>query len=111
MGTTCTLALLDGNKAFLAHVGDSRAYLFRDDELEQVTEDHTLVARMVKEGRIRPEEAERHPQRSIITRALGVEPDIEVDLISLDLREGDRLLLCSDGLSGMIDAEHDRATH
>ena len=104
MGTTCTLALLDNGKAYLAHVGDSRAYLLRNGKLEQVTEDHTLVARMVKEGRIRPEEADHHPQRSIITRALGVEPNIEVDLISLDLQEGDRLMLCSDGLSSMIGA-------
>lgn len=105
MGTTCTLVLLDGHKAFLAHVGDSRAYLFRDDRLEQVTEDHTLVARMVKEGRIRAEEAEHHPQRSIITRALGVEANVDVDLISFDLRDGDRLMLCSDGLSSMIGAD------
>jgi PPM family protein phosphatase len=105
MGTTCTLALLDRGKAFLAHIGDSRAYLLRDGRLEQVTEDHTLVARMVKEGRIRPEDADHHPQRSIITRALGVEPNIDVDLISLDLRDGDRLMLCSDGLSSMIGSD------
>ncbi|MDQ4095611.1 MAG: Stp1/IreP family PP2C-type Ser/Thr phosphatase [Actinomycetota bacterium] len=103
MGTTCTLVLLNENRAHIAHVGDSRAYLLRDGSLRQVTEDHTLVARMVKEGRLQPEEAEHHPQRSIITRALGVDADVEVDLDSLDLQAGDRLLLCSDGLSGMID--------
>jgi protein phosphatase len=103
MGTTCTLVLLDGAKAHFAHVGDSRAYLLRDGELSQITEDHSLVGRMVKEGRLRPEEADIHPQRSIVTRALGVDSDVEVDLMSLDLKEGDRLLLCSDGLSSMID--------
>ena len=104
MGTTCTLVLFHGPKAYVAHVGDSRAYLMRSDHLEQITEDHTLVARMVKEGRIRAEEAEHHPQRSIITRALGVDADVDVDLISVDLEPGDRLMLCSDGLSSMIGA-------
>jgi PPM family protein phosphatase len=96
-----TLILVDQDRAHIAHVGDSRAYLFRDGELKQLTEDHTLVARMVKEGRIRQEEAEHHPQRSIITRALGVDADVAVDVDSLDLREGDRLMLCSDGLSSV----------
>ena len=105
MGTTCTLVLLDGATAHIAHVGDSRAYLWRDGQLKQITQDHTLVARMVQEGRIREEDAERHPQRSIITRALGVDADVDVDLSALDLRAGDRLLLCSDGLSSMIDHE------
>lgn len=105
MGTTCTLILIDGDHAELAHVGDSRAYLLRDGHLEQLTEDHTLVGRMVKEGRLRQEEAERHPQRSIITRALGVDSDVEVDVQRLDLRVGDRLLLNSDGLTGMLDAD------
>ena len=103
MGTTCTLILLDENRAHIAHVGDSRAYLLRDDSLRQLTEDHTLVARMVKEGRLRAEDAERHPQRSIITRALGVDAEVEVDLATLDLQDGDRIMMCSDGLSSMID--------
>lgn len=103
MGTTCTLLLVDDQKARIAHVGDSRAYMFRNEELRQLTEDHTLVGRMVNEGRLRPEDAAHHPQRSIITRALGVEADIEVDLTSVDLEPGDRLLLCSDGLSSMVD--------
>ena len=102
MGTTCTLVLLDAPTAQIAHVGDSRAYLFHDGELNQVTEDHTLVGRMVREGRLQPEEAEHHPQRSIITRALGVDEEVEVDLLTLELTEGDRLLLCSDGLSSML---------
>lgn len=104
MGTTCTLALVENGTLHIAHVGDSRAYLLRSEELKQLTEDHTLVSRMVQEGRLAPEEAERHPQRSIITRALGAESDVEVDEISTPLQEGDRVLLCSDGLTSMIDA-------
>lgn len=103
MGTTCTLLNLGDETARIAHVGDSRAYLFRDGELRQLTEDHTLVERMVKEGRLRREDARRHPQRSVIMRALGVDEDVEVDTLSVDVREGDRLLLCSDGLSSMIE--------
>ena len=81
MGTTCTLALVDGGRALIAHVGDSRAYLLSDGTLEQLTEDHTLVSRMVREGRIQPDEAQHHPQRSIITRALGVDAAVEVEAI------------------------------
>lgn len=105
MGTTCTLLTLADTRARIAHVGDSRAYLFRGGELSQLTEDHTLVGRLVKEGRLRPEDAEHHPQRSIITRALGVDEDVIVDTMTLDVGTGDRLLLCSDGLSSMIDAQ------
>lgn len=103
MGTTCTLVLLEGQELHIAHVGDSRAYLLRAGELSQVTEDHTLVNRMVREGRLKPEEADRHPQRSIITRALGVDAEVEVDELTLGVEEGDRFLLCSDGLTSMID--------
>jgi protein phosphatase len=102
MGTTCTLAFLAGGEIHLAHVGDSRGYLYRDGELSQITEDHTLVGRMVREGRLTAGEAERHPQRSIITRALGVDEHVEVDTITLTVKEGDRILLCSDGLTSMI---------
>jgi PPM family protein phosphatase len=102
MGTTCTLALVDGGRALIAHVGDSRAYLLSDGTLEQLTEDHTLVSRMVREGRIQPDEAQHHPQRSIITRALGVDAQVEVDLLDIELRVGDRLLICSDGLSSLV---------
>ncbi|HYI45833.1 MAG TPA: Stp1/IreP family PP2C-type Ser/Thr phosphatase [Actinomycetota bacterium] len=102
MGTTTTLLLLKDGKAHFAHVGDSRAYMYRDGELSQVTEDHTLVQRMVNEGRLQPDEAERHPQRSIITRALGVDADVQVDTFSIDVAESDRFLMCSDGLSGML---------
>ena len=104
MGTTCTLIFVRGGEARIAHVGDSRAYLLRAGSLSQITDDHTLVNRMVKEGRLRPEDAERHPQRSIITRALGVDSNVKVDYKTLELQEGDRLLICSDGLSSMLDS-------
>lgn len=109
MGTTCTVALIDDGALHIAHVGDSRAYLLRNGELSQLTEDHTLVGRMVREGRLAPEEAERHPQRSIITRALGADAGVEVDEISMPLQEGDRILICSDGLTSMVaeDTIHD----
>jgi PPM family protein phosphatase len=103
MGTTLVALLEDGDSVHLANVGDSRAYLLRNGELSQVTVDHTLVQELIDEGRLRPDEAERHPQRSIITRALGVESDVEVDLFTYKLLSGDRLLLCSDGLSGVVD--------
>lgn len=105
MGTTCTMILVDGATAQVAHVGDSRAYLVHDGEMQQVTDDHTLVGRLVREGKLQPEEAARHPQRSMITRALGVDEDVQVDLFSLPLTEGDRLMICSDGLSGMVSEE------
>ncbi|HWC13589.1 MAG TPA: Stp1/IreP family PP2C-type Ser/Thr phosphatase [Actinomycetota bacterium] len=108
MGTTCTMLLLEDSVGQIAHVGDSRAYLFRGGELSQLTEDHTLVGRMVREGKLEADEAERHPQRSIITRALGVDEDVQVDLLSVEVADGDRLLLCSDGLSSMIRAEQIR---
>jgi protein phosphatase len=104
MGTTCTMVVVAGSEARVAHVGDSRAYILRDGTLTQLTDDHTLVNRMVKEGRLRPEDADRHPQRSIITRALGVDANVKVDYRTLQLKQGDRLLLCSDGLTSMISA-------
>jgi len=103
MGTTVTAFLMEGATGHIAHVGDSRAYLLRDGEIQRLTKDHTLVQRWVDEGRLQPEEAERHQARSILTRTVGVEGDIAVDELTLDLHEGDRILLCSDGLSGMLD--------
>ncbi len=103
MGTTLTAALVEGDRARLAHVGDSRAYLFRGGEIRMLTEDHTLVHRMVQQGEITEAEAERHPQRSVVTRALGMEVSIPVDEIIVDLEGGDRLLICSDGLTSMVD--------
>ena len=103
MGTTLTmLALLDG-KGIIAHQGDSRAYLWRAGSLTQITEDHTLSQEWVRDGKISPEEALFHPHRHMLTRALGVEPFPEADLIILDLQAQDRLLLCSDGLSNMVE--------
>lgn len=104
MGTTLTLFELgDDGVAHFAHVGDSRAYLLREGELTQLTEDHTVVNMYLRTGAIAPEEAANHPQRSLITRAVGLTPDLDVDTGNLTLEEGDRLLLCSDGVNGMID--------
>ena len=102
MGTTLTAALVDGSRVHLVHVGDSRAYLLRGGELAQLTEDHTLVHRMVMEGEISQEEAETHPHRSILTRALGVDQSVQVDEGDVEAAAGDRLLLCTDGLTGMV---------
>jgi protein phosphatase len=102
MGTTLTLAKLHGDDVSLAHVGDSRAYRMRDGELSQLTRDHSLVAELERSGQITAEAAEHHPQRSIITRALGPEPDVEVDTYTLTGRDGDVFLICSDGLTSMI---------
>jgi protein phosphatase len=102
MGTTLTLAKVHGDEVSLAHVGDSRAYRIRDGELSQLTRDHSLVAELERSGQITAEAAEHHPQRSIITRALGPEPDVEVDTYTLAGREGDVFLICSDGLTSMI---------
>jgi protein phosphatase len=103
MGTTLVALLEDGDMVHLANVGDSRAYLLREGELSQVTVDHSLVQELVDEGRLRPEDAERHPQRSIITRALGIDREVEFDLFTYKLQPGDRLLLCSDGLSDVVE--------
>ena len=106
MGTTMTLFEL-GEDAVIrfAHVGDSRAYLYRDGELTQLTTDHTVVAEYLRRGTITPEEVATHPQRSLITRALGLQADLEVDTGQEPVRPGDRLLLCSDGVNAMIDDE------
>ena len=102
MGTTLTVAKVHDHEVSLGHVGDSRAYLLRDGEIEQLTRDHSLVAELERSGQISPEAAEHHPQRSIITRALGPEPSVEVDTYTLTGREGDLFLICSDGLTTMI---------
>ncbi len=103
MGTTLTAALVEGETVHLAHVGDSRAYLLRDGTLRQVTDDHTLVHRMVQEGELTPAQARTHPHRSILTRSIGVDVIVEVDDLTFPARVGDRLLLCSDGLTDMLD--------
>src|SRR5207248_4501654 len=102
MGTTLTAAYLDDSDLAIAHVGDSRAYLFRDGELTRLTQDHSLVEELVRQGKLTPEQAAEHPQRSIITRALGPEQTVDVDTRTYPVRAGDVLLLCSDGLTSMI---------
>jgi len=103
MGTTMTVAVVsDDGRVTIGHVGDSRAYRLRDDELEQLTDDHSLVAELVRRGELTPEEAAVHPQRSVITRALGTEADVDVDVLSVQAEDGDLFLLCSDGLSTMV---------
>ena len=99
MGTTLVaLALVDDGRLAVINIGDSRLYVLHEGELRQVTSDHNLVAELVAEGRLSKEEAEFHPRRNVITRAIGVDPEVPVDLFLLDARPGDRFLLCSDGL-------------
>jgi PPM family protein phosphatase len=102
MGTTLTAALIGDDEVSLAHVGDSRAYVFRDGELKRLTSDHSLVEELRRQGRLTDAQAEEHPQRSIITRALGPEPEVEVDTMTFAARPGDVFLLCSDGLTTMV---------
>ncbi len=103
MGTTMTVALVENGGVTFGHVGDSRAYVLRDGELEQLTDDHSLVAELVRSGKLSAEEAEHHPQRSVITRALGTDPDVDVDTFTVEGHEGDVFVLCSDGLTDMVD--------
>ena len=103
MGTTITVALFESGVVWIGHVGDSRAYLIRDRKVDQLTEDHSLVAELVRTGRLSPEEAETHPQRSVITRALGTDPDVDVDVFPVEAKPGDLFLICSDGLTAMVD--------
>lgn len=104
MGTTLTAVLVRDNRLHVAHVGDSRAYLLRGNrEMNQLTTDHTLVEELVRDGRITRDEAASHPQRSVITRAIGVDREVEVDALpSIELQPGDQVLLCSDGLTGPV---------
>jgi protein phosphatase len=102
MGTTMTVALVENSGVTIGHVGDSRAYVVRRGKLEQLTEDHSLVNELLKSGKLSREEAEVHPQRSVITRAVGTDPDVDVDAFVVDASEGDIFLLCSDGLTDMV---------
>ena len=102
MGTTLTAALLEGRRLHVAHVGDSRAYLYREGTFSQLTDDHTFVQHLINEGQITREEAANHPQRSMITRAIGVSEEIDVDAMTLELKPDDVVLLCSDGLTGPV---------
>jgi PPM family protein phosphatase len=105
MGTTMTVAIVDGEDVAFGHVGDSRAYLIRDGRMEQLTEDHSLVNELLKSGKLSPEEADVHPQRSVITRAVGTDPDVDVDTFTVTARAGDIYLLCSDGLTDVVAEE------
>ena len=103
MGTTMTAALVAGGTVRIGHVGDSRAYRVRGGVLEQLTEDHSLVAELVRSGRLSPEEAGAHPQRSVITRVLGSDPEVDVDTFEVEAQPGDVFMICSDGLTSMVD--------
>lgn len=102
MGTTMTAAMLEGERLVIAQVGDSRAYLLHQGKLQQLTRDHSLMSDMIEAGQLTPEEARTHPQRSVITRALGSDAHLHPDIYEINVETGDRLLICSDGLSGMI---------
>jgi protein phosphatase len=105
MGTTLTAALLRGNKLYIAHVGDSRAYLVCGTEIRLLTVDHSLVSELVKNGGITAQEAETHPQRNVLTRAIGTYPSVEVDVCVESINRGDLLILCTDGLSNLVNLE------
>jgi PPM family protein phosphatase len=105
MGTTITAALVSGDSVAIGHVGDSRAYRLHGGKLEQLTEDHSLVADLVRSGRLTPEEADAHPQRSVITRALGTDLEVDVDTFTVEAEADDVFVLCSDGLTTMVDDE------
>jgi serine/threonine protein phosphatase PrpC len=105
MGTTLTAALVHDDEVALGHVGDSRAYVLRDGKLKRLTKDHSLVEELRRQGRLTDEQAEEHPQRSIITRALGPEPEVNVDTMTYPAKDGDVFLLCSDGLTTMVTDE------
>ena len=103
MATTAVLCYLRGSKAFIVNVGDSRAYLIRDRQIMKVTTDHTLIQELVDKGEITAEQAENHPEKHVITRALGGEPTVRPDFFSFDIYPGDTVILCTDGLYGMVD--------
>lgn len=103
MGTTLTALLLHGTAAHLAHIGDSRAYLLRDGVLEQISEDHGMIAEQVRAGIVTPEQARRSPYRHIITRALGIDREVTIDYKAIEIRQQDIFLLCTDGLTEMIE--------
>jgi len=103
MGTTVVIALLREDSGLIGHIGDSRAYRLREGQLEQLTEDHTLVNELAKSGQLSPQEIAHHPRRNVLTRALGTDREVEADIRVIDWLRGDVLLLCSDGLSGLVE--------
>ena len=104
MGTTLvSMLLLENRTAFIANVGDSRAYMMRDRALHQVTKDHSLVAKMVERGRITEEEARNHPHSNILLRTVGTERDVDIDVFRVDVQSGDKIMMCSDGLWGEVE--------
>ena len=105
MGTTATILSLDGGTAYFAHVGDSRLYLLRDNNLAQITEDHSYVETLVRQGEITPEEARFHPMKNVLTQAVGAIAEIEIDSSNFPVQSGDIFLLCTDGLTNMVEDE------
>ncbi len=103
MGTTLTMAMLEEEKVYIGHIGDSRMYLMRDGRCQKLTEDHSLVAQLIKNGSISPEEGDCHPQKNIITKALGIDVEVEIELDTKNLKNKDMLLLCTDGLTNMLE--------
>ena len=102
MGTTVVVAVIEDRYLYVANVGDSRLYLIRKD-IRQITKDHSLVEEMVRSGKLKREEARNHPNKNVITRAVGVEKEVNIDFFDLRIRKGDKILLCSDGLSNMLE--------
>lgn len=105
MGTTVVCAVAKDDRLHIVHAGDSRAYLYCNDELQQLTTDHSMVQEMVSAGQITPEQAQNHPNRNIITRALGIEPELRTDYTTVEFKENSRLIICTDGLSNYINNE------
>ncbi len=105
MGTTFTVGLVCGNRLTIGHIGDSRAYLINDGQIKLLTRDHSLVEQLIDSGQVKPEEAKSHPQRHILTRALGIGPDPQVDIEDLEIEPGSALLFCTDGLTNMVGDE------
>jgi protein phosphatase len=105
MGTTLSMVLAKGSTLYIGHVGDSRVYLIREKNITRLTEDHSLVAELIKSGSIKPEEADNHPQKNVITRALGTEYTLEPDIIQRDMLPEDLVLICTDGLSNAVNDE------
>jgi protein phosphatase len=105
MGTTAVAVIADGDAAYIAHVGDSRAYIIRNNSITHLTRDHSVVAQMIERGEITRDEAKSHPDRHIITRAVGVNDKINVDFLNFEITEGDILVVCTDGLSGFVTEE------